>query len=233
MRILISILSVLVSLSMFGQGAISRPSKTPDKPNNQTHGYTNKPEGKIKGHGYVNLGLPSGVKWATCNIGAEKPDENGAYFAWSETVSKTEYTDKNCRNYNKDVSALNSAGIITFENVLTDTYDCASAIWGSSWRMPTKEEFDELVNKCSWKWTSSGGKAGYRVTGPNGKSIFLPAAGYMYGSSSFDVGEAGGYWSATCYQGKHNAYYLVFTNGNRKVDWSSRGFGRSIRPVSK
>ncbi len=113
-------------------------------------------------------------------------------------------------------------------------YDAARANWGGSWRLPTMVEFDELCKKCTWTWTTQGGHRGYKVTGPNGNSIFLPAAGYRYGTSLSYDGENGYYWYATPYESNtQSAYYLSFRSGYHSTDWSRRYYGQSVRPVAE
>ncbi|MBR3938676.1 MAG: hypothetical protein IKJ67_01700 [Bacteroidales bacterium] len=175
--------------------------------------------GTIAGHDYVDIGLPSGTKWATCNIGAITPEGYGNYYAWGETTTKSSYTEDNCRTWNVSMNDISG-------NV---NYDAARANWGSTWRMPTEAEMQELENNCTWTWTTQSGVNGYRVTGPNGKSIFLPAAGY-YGSSHDDVGECGDYWSSE--SDTYNACSLYFYSGDHGVDWYGRYYGHTVRPVS-
>lgn len=113
-------------------------------------------------------------------------------------------------------------------------YDAARARWGGSWRLPTKKELGELKSKCTWTWTSQGGHNGYKVTGPNGKSIFLPAAGFRFGSSLYYSGENGRYWSSTPYgSSTQRAYGLYFSSSRRNVNWDYRILGLSVRPVSE
>ena len=178
--------------------------------------------GTINGHGYVDLGLS--VKWATCNMGASSPEDYGDYFAWGETRAKSEYTEENSVTWEKSFSDISG----------NSQYDAARARWGGSWRLPTKKEWGELKSKCTWTWTSQGGHRGYKVTGPNGKSIFLPAAGCRYGASFNYVGEYGYYWGSSPYESYTQcAYYLRFDSSNHGVYWDGRDCGRSVRPVSE
>ena len=179
-------------------------------------------DGKHEGHEYVDLGLS--VKWATRNIGANSPEEYGQYFAWGETTTKAEYTEKNCTTYGKTMNDI--AG--------NAQYDAATANWGGDWRMPTKAEMQELVNKCIWDWTTQNGVNGYKVTGPSGASIFLPAAGRRYGSSLYNAGNIGYYLSSTPYKNYDSsvAYFLGFDSSSHSMyNFGSRDFGRSVRPI--
>jgi len=184
-------------------------------------------------HEYVDLGLPSGTLWATCNVGADSPEDYGDYFTWGETSAKAPYTDEHCLTFGLSYSELQSKGIIDSDGNLTAKYDAATANWGKEWRMPTKAEIEELKHNCAWTWTSQNGVNGYVVTGPNGNSIFLPAVGYRDGSSLNFAGSYGGYWSSTAdedYSG--DAYSLNFDSGY--YGWYCsylRNFGQSIRPV--
>ena len=175
----------------------------------------------INGHDYVDLGLS--VKWATCNIGAKRPSDYGNYYAWGETKTKPTYTEEDSKTSGKSIGDI--AG--------NSNYDTARANWGGTWRLPTKAEIQELVNKCTWTWTTQGGHNGYRVTGPNGNSIFLPAAGNR-GESLYDVGSNGYYWTSSPYESDSNyAYNLYFSSGNHFVGYNSRYWGFTVRPVSE
>ena len=177
----------------------------------------------------VDLGLS--VKWATVNIGATLPADYGNYYAWGETETKDEYTSDNSVTY----------GDSSFGDISGDaTYDAATANWGSSWRMPTEAECQELIDDCTWTWTTqenSDGEEinGYLVKGTNGNSIFLPAAGRRYGSSLYYAGTDGYYWSSTPYaSSSYLAYSLYFPSSLRYVSSCYyRYYGGSVRPVSE
>ena len=177
---------------------------------------------EIDGHEYVDLGLPSGLKWATCNVGANAPEEYGDYYAWGEKETKNSYTSSNSYTYEMHINEFSGNA----------QYDVARADWGGSWRMPTKDEISELVTHCTWTWTTQNSVNGYKVTGPNGKSVFLPAAGYNGGT--FDVGSNGLYWSSTpeITPIPLNAYYLRFGSYGKGLNSEDRYYGYSIRPVS-
>ncbi|MGN0037047.1 MAG: hypothetical protein ACI36X_07545 [Bacteroidaceae bacterium] len=207
-RTFLFLMAALLPLLALPQGIITRPTKKPNV---------------INGHEYVDLGLS--VKWATTNVGASSPSDYGYYFAWGETSTKSEYTKENNRTYKTNMGDI--AG--------NAAYDAARAQWGSPWRLPTKAECKELVSQCTWTWTTQGGHNGYRVTGKNGNSIFLPAAGYRYGTSLDDVGEYGYFWSSAPRDGNtEDAYDLCFYSSRHLVRWYSRRYnGRSVRPVSE
>ena len=189
-------------------------------------------EGPTNGHAWVDLGLPSGKKWAICNVGATSPEEYGDYFAWGETSTKETYGEDNCPTYGLSESELQSQGYIDSEGNLTSQYDAATANWGGDWRMPTYDELNELRNRCTWTWTTQNGVNGYKVLGPSGASIFLPAAGYRYGSSLYRAGSYGYYWSSTPYEiDRYDAYFLGFNSGGHYMSDDGRYVGLSVRPV--
>ena len=178
--------------------------------------------GAINGHEWIDLGLS--VKWATMNVGASSPSDYGSYFAWGEIRTKSEYTEENSVTYEKDFNDISG----------NRQYDAARSNWGGNWRLPTQKEFDELINKCQWTWSTQNGRKGYTVTGPNGNSIFLPAAGWRYGTSTYDIGVKGRYWSSTPDDSNNqDAYYLLFYDDLRIVNWNYRYHGRSVRAVSE
>ena len=185
--------------------------------------------GNIQGHDYVDLGLPSGVKWATCNIGANAPEEYGMYFAWGETSPKNEYTEEN---------SLTTGKIIKEYLFVTskEQYDAAAVNWGGTWRVPTRLELNELLEKCKWEWTAQNGVNGYKVVGPNGNSIFFPAAGVRQETMHLGNNMIGYYW--TCTPGDPGqapgAAHILKFNEERGYynDYVQRHIGMPIRPVS-
>ena len=184
-------------------------------------------ERNANGREYVDLGLS--VKWATCNVGATSPEEYGDYYAWGETSTKETYVGDKCPTYGFK-SELQSQGYIDSEGNLTSQYDAATANWGGDWRMPTVAELRELHDNCIWTWTTQNGVNGYNVKGPNGNSIFLPAAGYRRGSSLYHAGSFGNFWGST--PDDYNiAYGLYFSSDDRYMSRSNRSRGLSVRPV--
>ena len=188
-------------------------------------------------HEYVDLGLS--VKWATCNVGATKPEEYGDYFAWGETTPKSTYdweTYKYCNGSFDSLTKYNNSSIFgteDYKKTLELADDAARANWGGSWRMPTRAEQDELRKKCTWKWTTQNGVNGYIVTSKsNGNSIFLPAAGYRCDSPLYSAGSFGYYWSSSLYTDYPNGAYNLSFDSN-SVDWVyyNRNLGFSVRPV--
>lgn len=176
--------------------------------------------GTLSGYEWVDLGLS--VLWATCNVGASSPFDNGNCYAWGETTTNSSYTGDNSRTYEKRMGDISG----------NTRYDAATANWGSGWRMPTREEFEELVYKCAWEWTSQGGRNGYKVTGPNGNSIFLPVTGWCYGTSLNYAGDGGYYWCSTPHgSSAQNACHLYFYSDYYTVDWGYRYYGHGVRPV--
>lgn len=227
--IILAILPLLCGFNSYGQGKITRPVKQQShniKPQKKAPEVTvSEPDGFLNGYGYVDLGLPSGTKWAINNIGAKLPYEYGNYYAWGETNIKSVYDDKNSKTYG-----------VKFDDIGGNIqYDAATANWGDNWRIPSKDQCLELINKCTWSWSSFGGRNGYKVVGPNNKIIFIPAAGERFGNKLNDCGSFGGYWSSTPDETEpRHAYHFFFNKHNvSNVIWWNRTSGVTIRPVSK
>lgn len=188
----------------------------------------------------VDLGLPSGLKWACCNVGASTPEDYGDYFAWGETSPKTRYTEDNYQHWvDYDGNGHLGLGEWTITTDISGTqYDAARANWGGSWRMPTESEFDELRDNdnCTRTWTTRNGVEGCEVKSKkNGNSIFLPAAGFWgYDTTPLGQGSDCNYWSSTPYVNDHYVHKFIFsrsyhyytTNGHRR-------YGLSVRPVTE
>lgn len=179
----------------------------------------------------VDLGLS--VKWADCNVGATTPGECGSYFSWGESAVKTDYSENTTKWFNVSYSSLKSQGVIDSTGTLTAAYDAATQNWGSKWRMPTYSELDELMTKCTWTWTAIDSIKGFQVKGPNGKSIFLPAAGGLYSTELHDVNNYGFYWSSAAYDNLNNASYLAFSSTRPGVFSDCRFYGFTVRAVLK
>lgn len=200
-------------------------------------------QGPFNSHEWVDLG--TGVKWATCNVGASTPEAYGAFFAWGETSPKSEYKWDNYKflvtgdswsnvTFSK-YSTRSNRGAVDDKTRLDYGDDAARVIWGGSWRIPTRSELDELLTKCTWTWTTQGGKNGYKVTSKtNGNSIFLPAAGYQLDGTLYDCGSVGYYWSSSLFSSNpFGAHSLRFST--EEVEWyiGARRSGFPIRPVSE
>jgi len=195
--------------------------------------------GSYGGHEYVDLGLPSGTLWATCNVGASNPEDYGNYYAWGEKTTKSNYdwdTYKWCNNSSSGVNLTkynndSSNGTVDNKTVLELEDDVAYVNWGGDWRMPTRSELNELKDNCTWTETTQNGVNGRKVTGPNGNSIFLPAAGYYYENSLY-YADHGFYWSSSLYlSDSRDAHCLVFNSASVRVYGDSRDLGHSVRPV--
>ncbi len=209
---------------------------------NSGYGSDNGTDNSRMENGYkaVDLGLPSGTLWATCNVGATSPEEYGDYFAWGETTTKESYSwstykygtsSSNLTKYNTD----ESRGTVDNKTVLDLEDDAAAVNWGGDWRMPTLDEQKELYNtdNCTWEWTTQNGVYGRKVTSKsNGNSIFLPAAGYRGNSSLFYDGAFGYYWTSSLYTSSpYYACYLYFDSDHYDWNHRSRYCGLSVRAV--
>lgn len=215
------------------------------------------PYGVENGHKWVDLGLPSGLKWATCNVGAENPEDLGDFFAWGDP--ETYYYDRtsnpismkpgksagydwpsykwangnynNMTKYNNDSSYGEVDGKFTLD--LDD--DAARINWGGAWRMPTRSDFIELIDNCTTEWTTQNGINGSVFTSKkNGKSIFMPAAGFMYGPTLNYKGTYGDYWSSSLGEGFwYRSWALAINSGEPTTFCDGRYRGFPVRPVTK
>ena len=204
----------------------------------------------ISGHQKVQL-WKDGPYWATMNIGAENPEDYGYYFWWGDTIGYKRENDKwvasdgsnsnfsfssgNTPTYGKDNSTLQSEGWITADGVLSPEHDAAQKHWGGNWRMPTKQEFDNLISKCDWTWGSMNGVNGYVIRGKgdySSASIFLPCAGDGIGPSLSHDGSDGYYWSSVPGSGYYRvAWYLHFYSSYLTTSNYDRDYGLSVRPL--
>lgn len=179
----------------------------------------------------IDLGLPSGTKWACCNVGASKPEDYGGYFAWGETTEKNYYYWDTYIHCDGSSTTEHDIG----EDIAGTQYDAATTNWGSPWVMPNKEQIKELESRCTSEWTTENGINGCRFTGTNGASVFLPAAG-LYSKDYLD-GNLGSYWSS--YYGFTNGirfppFCLYFSRRSVEANGHAQLFqGLSVRPVVK
>lgn len=191
--------------------------------------------GTLAGHEWVDLGLS--VNWATCNIGASKSEEYGDYFSWGELSTKVSYewtTYSMCKGSDTKLTKycnISKYGDSDFTDNLTtleSSDDAATANWGKDWRVPTRAEFQELLDKCTWSWKDNG----YEVKGVNGNTIFFPLPGSKSARALFDDGKRGEYWSNSlntdypCY-----AYEIFLDSIDHIINYQNRHYGSSIRPV--
>ena len=198
-------------------------------------------------HEWVDLGLPSGTMWATCNVGASSPYECGDYFAWGETNPKEYYAWSTyiwCKNGDYEMltkyctsSDYGYHGFVDNKTELDLEDDAAWVNWGASWRIPTVDQLLELSSKCSWTWTHTNDVNGYLVIGPNGNSLFLRTTGYYSSSGMFwNPGLEGAYWSRTLISSHTTTPYSLFFNDiNKSYSWSyfGRPCGCNVRAVLK
>ena len=189
----------------------------------------------INGHKFVDLGLPSGLLWARTNVGAASSADDGDYFAWGETESKS-YYDWSTYKWGSSSSNLSKYNYSDNKTTLDAADDAATVNWGAPCRMPDSSDFQELYSKCDWSWKSSyNGTSGYLVTGPNGNTIFFPASGYRYDDDLDRHGSYGYYWSRSL--GSINTDYardLFFGSGGvYPASNDGRYYGFSVRPVAE
>lgn len=214
----------------------------PDEPNNGGNNNGGNGDNSLNGHKYVDLGLPSGTLWATCNVGADKPEDYGDYFAWGETQPK-DYYDWNTYQYCNgsentlikycDISYYGYNGFTDTLTILLPEDDAAASNWGDGWRMPSEEQWDELKTNTTITRTTENGVNGWCFTGSNGNSVFLPAAGHHQVDELCHEGYTGNYWSRSLaiYESISARQLGLFTDVC-SIGYGERRGGLSVRPVT-
>ena len=203
-----------------------------------------KGNGSLNGHEYVDLGLPSGTLWATCNVGAKSPEDYGDYFAWGETRTKASFSNSTYKYSKAKIHGEYTKYSYNTENgyngyvdkltTLEPNDDAATVNWGSGWRIPTKDECEELLKHTTKKVETVHKVKGMRLTGPNGQSIFLPAAGNRVDTKLLHNGTEGSYWSSslnTVVSAAWNFYCNCKSKSCDMFDFNDREIGHTIRPV--
>ena len=233
LRILILLCSMSFALMASAQasgGQIRRPGKKQSISNSRRSVTPSNSVPKLScpdgNHPHmIDLGLPSGTKWACCNLGASTPEQSGNYYRWGETKPFKE-GDTGATYPYMDVDIGN--------NIAGTKYDAATAKWGSSWRMPTENQMMELKDNCTYKWTTLNGVKGAKVTGRKGGTIFFPASGCgdYFSGSLCNVGSDGNYWSASP-NSSNGGHRLHFNSSYWAWDNSNRAYGFPVRPVAK
>lgn len=232
------VLMALISTSCTEDELSNIKQAEPDK------SYSLYTSGTIQGFGFVDLGLS--VKWATCNLGADSPDEPGYYYKWGYTDPSNikfdvfSWDDYAMRLSDGTLTAFNFLPEYSSEQyppdslyTLTEDLDPAKKLQGSQWRMPTDDEFTELRNNCRFVWSEYNGRKGYQVTGPNGNSIFIPAGGFCNAYGLVMDGTSGCLWSSSISTFvPTRAYELTFCNGSINRGSVDRFYGENIRPVA-
>lgn len=194
-------------------------------------------------HEYVDLDLPSGTLWAAMNIGAGSIEDEGDYFSWGEIVPKRLYGLSNYK-YGEGIEDDEESFVPTKYNdnpkypVVDSLYtllpedDAAFVVWGKEWRMPTMEDFAELLENCKWKWKRINGKYGYKVKSKNGNWIFLPTAGFKYDDLDYTYNSF--YWTSTLRE-KNSQFALTFDFNPKIIEFKGafRAEGHPIRPIRK
>ncbi len=216
-------------MAQAGGGAIKRPGK---KQTTSTSTKQKKTVTKSRSlcpdssHPHaIDLGLPSGTKWACCNVGSSNPEGYGGYYAWGETKTKSVY-NWDTYQYGRSEDDVDNIG----SDIAGTRYDAATANWGTPWKMPTKAQCEELKENTTSKWTTHNGVEGRMFTSKkNGRSLFLPAAGYRWLGNA---GSRGSYWSSSLDESSQSiAWDLLFGSGYLTTSIYNRYYGQSVRPV--
>ena len=246
--ILAAVLTVMGAATALAQGIVVNKTdgskvyfKASEVVSVTTYGYGEDGPHAPAGAEAVDLGLPSGTKWANMNVGAEKPEDYGLYFAWGETQEKSCFAPSTYQfayvDDEKDGLWYDYGHFYNASNIGSDIagtgYDAATANWGMPWRMPSQAQIQELIDNCSSECTAQNGVSGLKFVGPSGGTIFLPASGWRYNSEFFYTDTRGSYWSSTLNEDKSvNAFYLYFVSDYRDLDdLNGRFIGRCVRPV--
>lgn len=183
----------------------------------------------------IDLGLPSGTKWACCNVDTDHPENQnptnyGGYYAWGETETKDRYDWNSYIFWTEEENTCHDIGV----DIAGTQYDVAHVKWGGNWVMPSLKQIEELTDNCTCTWTSMNGVSVHRFTSPNGGSIFLPAAGHRWNGNLSNAGSRGYYWSSTQHPSDSNrAYDLYLCPNDAYGYYYSLGSGHAVRPVSK
>lgn len=184
-------------------------------------------QGETQGYAWADLGLPSGTLWATCNMGAAEPEGRGYYYGWGMTTDLKEWPGDNYYEYTDTM--YNNEGILKPE------CDAATVNWGNEWHTPTKVQFTELINNCTFKWVERKGQEGYLITGRNGNKIFLPAAGFFTEEGVIHNNRYCEYWSSSLEDSSLPYNVLAWTFNADFYDWNmqthERQNAQNIRPV--
>ena len=182
----------------------------------------------------IDLGLPSGTKWACCNVGASNPEDFGGYYAWGETLTKNRYA------WDTYLYGSSNSNVVNIGSDISGTqYDVAHVSWGGGWHMPNLTEATELVEKCTYQqaFVELNGVRGRKITGPNGNSIFLPFSGVFIDNEIKWVGQVGDYWLSELWPDEDNSAYWLYNFVDEDGDYNDgEGFryvGYTVRPVTK
>ncbi len=238
-NVFLTLVFISLPIVAFGQGKVSRPSQqTQIKPKKSTSTINiSTPDDYVEGHGYVNLGLPSGTLWASCNVGANSPTDLGEQYAWGEIEVKPNYSEENSLWQGKECEDIGGH----------PEFDVATAKWGEHWRLPSHEQIKELDEKCKWVYTKKNGVRGFIIIGPNGKNIFLPSrmstSQWTYGTYACE------YWSSTPNKrdrtyiddfssasgtnsnNRRFAYGITSSDNSAWIASGSKHYGHGVRPV--